>query len=169
MSKIAQNNDIFKKRKAILVFSILFSVVLVCVLLSYLLFPVIRITGDYNAPFLQNGDIVVLIKDRTPEKGDVVALSWQNKILVRRVIATQGDYIRIDDEGNVYVNDVILDEPYVTGKCLGDCDLSFPYQVPQDHYFLLGDNRESSVDSRNSVFGVMTGENIIGRYLFCIG
>ena len=108
-------------------------------------------------------DIVVLLKTRDLHRGDLIGFYYQGKILLKRVIALPEDEVVIDGEGNVYVNEELLDEPYITEKGLGDCDLDFPYTVPGTGYFVMGDRRSNSVDSRNSVIGAVTQEDIIGR------
>ena len=116
-------------------------------------------------PNLKDGDIVALIKTDKFETGDLCAFYYSNKILIKRVIATPGDYIWIDPDGTVHVNGEVLDEPYVSKKTLGECDIEFPYQVPENSYFVMGDRRETSIDSRSSVIGCISDDQIIGRIL----
>ena len=115
------------------------------------------------SPALAHDEIVVLVKTKDFQRGDLVAFYFQGKILLKRVIALPDDEVVIDSEGNVYVNRELLDEPYVTEKSLGDCDLEFPYIVPGTGYFVLGDRRSNSVDSRNSVVGAISQDDIIGK------
>ena len=115
------------------------------------------------SPTLEHDEIVILLKTKDFDRGDLVGFYYQGKILLKRVIALPGEEVAIDAEGNVYVNGEILDEPYVTDKVLGDCDLTFPYKVPGTSYFVLGDQRANSVDSRNSVIGAISIEDIIGK------
>lgn len=115
------------------------------------------------SPTLEHDEIVVLLKSRDFKRGDLIGFYYQGKILLKRIIALPGDTIVLDADGNVYINGELLDEPYVTEKSLGDCDLDFPYEVPGDGYFVMGDQRSNSVDSRNSVIGAVSGEDIIGR------
>ena len=115
------------------------------------------------APTLDHDEIVVLLKTKEFDQGDLIGFYYQGKILLKRVIALPEDEVAIDAEGNVYVNGALMEEPYVTEKSLGDCDLEFPHRVPGTGYFVLGDRRSNSVDSRNSVVGAITREDIIGR------
>lgn len=136
------------------------------VLFSTLLFPVLEITGSSMAPALESGDILVLLKSRQFKTGDICSFSWNNRTLVKRVIGLPGDWIEIDANGTVYRNGKALDEPYLQTKCLGECDISFPYQVPDHCLFVMGDQREHSIDSRNTVIGSVDFDRIIGKVLF---
>ncbi len=138
----------------------------VAVIIATLILPVVQITGTSMEPTLEEGDIVVLIKTDDLERGDLCAFSYSNKILIKRVIGLPGDYIHIDADGNVFVNGKQIDEPYVTNKSLGDADIEFPYQVPENRYFMLGDHRDTSVDSRNSVIGCIATDQMVGKILF---
>lgn len=146
--------------------SILIVVAAVAVLVSTLFFPVVQVAGSSMEPSLKEGDILVLIKSDKVEYGDMCCVSWQNKTLLKRVIGLSGDVIDMDDDGNVHVNGKLLDEPYVENKALGNCEIEFPYQVPENEFFILGDQRESSVDSRSSAIGCVGSDQIIGRVLF---
>lgn len=115
------------------------------------------------SPTLEHDEIVILLKTKKFERGDLIGFYYQGKILLKRVIALPEDEVAIDAEGNVYVNGEILEEPYVTDKSLGDCDLEFPYKVPGTGCFVLGDQRSNSVDSRNSAIGAIPQEDIIGK------
>lgn len=140
----------------------------IAVLIATLVLPVLQISGTSMEPTLMNEDIVALVKTDNLKQGDLCAFSYSNKILIKRVIGLPGDYISIDDDGTVYVNDLVLDEPYVYEKGLGECDIEFPYQVPENHYFLLGDHRLTSIDSRSSVIGCVANDQIIGKILIKI-
>lgn len=115
------------------------------------------------SPTLEHDEIVVLLKTKGFNRGDLIGFYYQGKILLKRVIALPEEEVAIDADGNVYVNGELLDEPYVTDKGLGDCDLEFPYKVPGTSYFVLGDQRSNSVDSRNSIIGSIAKDNIIGK------
>lgn len=138
----------------------------VAVLLSTFVFPVIQVSGDSMEPTLTDGDILLLLNTDKYDGGDLCCVAWQNKLLIKRVIAGSGDIVDIDQEGNVSVNGVLIDEPYVTEKSLGECDVDFPYQVPEGKFFVMGDRRESSIDSRSSAIGSVGDDQIVGRVLF---
>lgn len=143
--------------------SSLIVVAALAVLTATLLLPVLRVTGSSMTPTLQNDELVICQKKGDFEKGDVVAFYYNNKILLKRVIAVSGDYITIDSDGTVFVNGEELDEPYVSEKALGECDLEFPYQVPDERIFVMGDHRETSVDSRSGQIGCVAEESVIGK------
>ena len=140
----------------------------IAVLIATLVLPVLQIEGTSMEPTLTNGDIVLLAKTTRFERGDLCAFTWNNKLLVKRVIALPGDWIEIDTDGTLYLNGDKLDEPYVEHKALGECDLQFPFQVPPEQYFVIGDMRESSVDSRNTVIGCISKDQIVGKVFFRI-
>jgi len=135
----------------------------VSVLIATLILPVLQISGTSMEPTLNNGEIVVLIKSTKLKRGDLCGFSYSNKILIKRVIGLPGDEIIIDEKGNVTVNGEELDEPYITQKGLGECDIEFPFTVPEKEYFLMGDQRITSIDSRNTVIGCVEQEQIIGK------
>ena len=138
------------------------------ILVATLWMPVLQIYGSSMTPTLQEGQIVVSVKGNDIEQGDLVAFYLGNKLLVKRVIAGPADFVDIDRNGNVRVNGELLDEPYVSEKALGECDLKFPYQVPDSRYFLMGDHRETSVDSRMSAVGCVAEEQIVGKIICCV-
>ena len=143
--------------------SVLVVVAAVAVLIATLFLPILQISGDSMSPTLEHDEIVVLLKTKKFERGDLIGFYYQGKILLKRVIALPEDEVAIDADGNVYVNGGLLEEAYVTDKGLGDCDLEFPYKVPGTSYFVMGDRRSNSVDSRNSVVGSIPLEDIIGK------
>jgi len=138
----------------------------VAALIATLVLPVLQIAGTSMEPNLNDGEIVLLVKTKELETGDLCAFYYSNKILIKRVIATPGDYIQIESDGTVYLNGNALDEPYVAQKALGECDVAFPYQVPENCYFVMGDQRETSIDSRSSVIGCIPEDQLIGK-IFC--
>ena len=131
--------------------SVLVVTAAVVVLLAFLIFPVFRIYGSSMSPTIKEGEIVVSLKGSKFECGDVIVLSFNNKLLVKRVIAGPGEWFNIDQDGNVTVNGEQIDEPYLTEKAYGDCNISLPYQVPDGRFFVLGDNRSTSQDSRTNI------------------
>lgn len=137
----------------------------VAALIATLVLPVLQIAGTSMEPSLNDGDIVLLMKTDRLETGDLCAFYYSNKILIKRIIAIPGDYLWINPDGTVYLNGTELYEPYVSEKALGECDVEFPYQVPENQYFMMGDHRETSIDSRSSVIGSIAEDQIIGKIL----
>lgn len=137
----------------------------IAALLATLVLPVLQIAGTSMEPSLMDGDIVLLVKTRKLETGDLCAFYYSNKILIKRIIGTPGDYLWINPDGTVYLNSVELIEPYLSEKALGECDVEFPYQVSENNYFMMGDHRETSIDSRSTVIGCIAEDQIIGKIL----
>ena len=144
----------------------LLTVAAVAVLVATLLLPVLRIYGASMTPSLYEGDIVVSVKKMDFERGDIISFYYNNKILVKRVIAFEGEWVNMDEFGNVYVNGTLLDEPYVKEKAFGECDITLPYQVPDGRVFVMGDHRATSVDSRSSTVGCVFEEQVVGRIIY---
>ena len=140
----------------------------VAVLIATLVLPVLQIEGKSMEPTLVNGDIVLLTKTVNFNRGELCGFSWNNKLLIKRVIGIPGDWIEIDTDGTVYLNGGKLEEPYAQQLSVGECDLEFPFQVPQEQYFVLGDMRESSIDSRNTLIGCVEKDQIVGKVFFRI-
>ena len=140
----------------------------VAVLIATLVLPVLQIEGTSMEPTLVNGDIVLLTKTTKFGRGDLCGFTWNNKLLIKRVIGVPGDWIEIDTDGTVYLNGEKLDEPYAEHLAVGECDVTFPYQVPPEEYFVLGDMRESSIDSRNTLIGCIKKDQIVGKVFFRI-
>lgn len=143
--------------------SALVIVAAIAVLVSMLALPVLQVVGESMTPSITEGEIVVAPKGTTFQKGDVIAFYYNNKILVKRVIANAGEWVNIDVDGNVFINDVPLDEPYVSEKAFGDCNITLPYQVPDGKIFVMGDHRATSSDSRNTAVGCVAQEQVVGR------
>ncbi|MBR4101705.1 MAG: signal peptidase I [Oscillospiraceae bacterium] len=149
-------------------FSSLLVVAAIAVLISMLFLPVLRVTGSSMTPTLQNDQMVICNKNANFESGDIIAFYYNNKILLKRVIATSGQWVNMDPDGTVYVNDEVLDEPYVRTKAFGECDIQLPYQVPDNRIFVMGDHRAASIDSRTRTVGCIAEEYIIGKVVFRI-
>ncbi len=159
----------YKRRYRSVLRSTIYTLVTVAaaaVLVATLWLPVLQIFGSSMTPTLTDGEIVFSVKTADLEPGDIVAFYYNNRILVKRVIAQQGDWVDIDEEGNVYVNEELLNEPYLTEKALGDCNIDLPYQVPDGRIFVIGDHRATSVDSRNTAVGCVAQEQIVGKIIF---
>ena len=140
----------------------------VAVLIATLVIPVLQIEGTSMAPTLINGDIVLLTKTTNFDRNELCGFSWNNKLLIKRVVGIPGDWIEIDTDGTVYLNGEKLDEPYVEQLAMGECDQEFPFQVPQEQYFVLGDMRETSIDSRSTLIGCVEKDQIVGKVFFRI-
>ena len=146
----------------------LITVAAVAILVATLALPVLQIYGSSMSPSLEDGEIVVSLKTADFEKQDIVAFYYNNKILVKRVVARAGEWVELDQDGNVYVNGELIDEPYLQGKALGECDIEMPYQVPEGRVFVMGDHRAVSVDSRSSMVGCVAEEQVVGKLVFRI-
>ena len=146
----------------------LITVAAVAVLVATLWMPVLQIYGASMNPTLSEGDIVISLRTKEFVPGDVVAFYYGNKLLVKRYIAGAGSWVDIGQDGTIYVNEQELKEPYLTEKAFGDCDLKLPYQVPEEKFFVVGDHRSTSVDSRHTAVGCITEEYIVGKITFRI-
>ena len=164
-SEICKHKSRFRKVLKNTIFTMV-TVSAAAVLIAALLLPVLRIYGTSMDPTLSEGDIVISVKSSSFETGEVVAFYYNNKILVKRVIAHPGDWVDINEDGIVFVNDQKLSEPYVSEFSLGDCDIELPYQVPESRLFVMGDHRDVSVDSRNTSVGCVAEEQIVGKIVF---
>ena len=161
----------YRSRFGQLLRSTLYSLIVVAaiaVLVATIWLPVLRIYGSSMTPTLSEGNIVVTLKGGNFKYGDVVGLYVGNRLLVKRVIAGPGQWVNILSDGTVFVDGNELDEPYLEEKALGDCNIDLPYQVPEGRYFVMGDHRSTSVDSRNSAVGAIADEEIVGKIVFCV-
>lgn len=149
--------------------STLYSLVVVAasaILIATVWMPVLQIYGSSMSPTLEEGDIVVSLKGSSVQQGDLIAFYLGNKILIKRCIALPGQWVDIDEDGNVYIDGTRLDEPYLIDRSLGDANITFPYQVPDHRYFCMGDHRSTSVDSRHTEVGCVSDEQILGKIVF---
>ena len=146
--------------------AILIVVAALAVLAATLWMPVLRVYGSAMAPTLHNGEILISVKTKDFSSGDIIAFYHGNKLLIKRYIAGPSDYVNVDEDGNVSVNGTLLDEPYLAEKAYGEADIEFPYQVPDQRYFVMGDNRSVSIDSRSSIVGCIAEDQIVGKVVF---
>ncbi len=146
----------------------LITVAAAAVLVATLLTPVLQITGGSMTPTLENGEIVVSLKGSSYKSGDIIAFYYDNKVLVKRVIAQTGQWVDIDENGNVYIDGELLDEPYLEDRAFGECNIKLPYQVPEAKIFVMGDHRSVSLDSRNTSIGCVDKDQIVGRLILRI-
>ena len=144
----------------------LVTVAAAAVLIAVLLMPVLQIYGTSMTPTLAEGEIVVSVKGTDMKTGDIVAFYYNNNVLVKRVIAQPGDWVNITEDGTVFVNNEVIDEPYLTEKAFGECNIQLPYQVPDSRIFVMGDHRSVSIDSRNTAVGCVAAEQIVGKIVF---
>lgn len=138
----------------------------IAILVATLWLPVLQITGASMEPTLTDGQLIVAVKNSELETGEITAFYYNNKILIKRVVARSGDWVDIDRDGNVYVNGALLDEPYLTEKSLGECTIDLPYQVPDGRVFVMGDDRAISLDSRTDAVGCVSKEQVLGEVVF---
>ena len=160
--KRVKYNDRSKKTFKNTIYALLI-VAAIAVLVATLFLPVLQIYGSSMTPTLHDGQLIVSVKEKNFETGDIIAFYYNNKILVKRVIASEGDWVDIDEEGNVNVNGKRLHEPYVANKSLGECNIALPYQVSEGKIFVMGDHRSVSIDSRHTSVGCVTEEQIVGK------
>lgn len=166
MDRIQNKNKYVKSIRSTI--AILVTVVAAAVLVATLWMPVLRIYGDSMTPTLTEGDYVVCVKQKEYKTGDIIAFYYNNRILVKRVITSSGNWVNIDYDGRVYINGTIIDEDYVKEYAYGETNINLPYQVPESKIFVMGDHRETSLDSRNTAIGPVDNEQIVGKLLFCV-
>jgi len=163
--------EIYSSRYIKILKSTVYSLIIIAalsILIATLVMPVLEIKGLSMSPTFKEGDIVLSIKSKRINTGDIIAFYHGNKILIKRVIAGAGSWVNMDDGGNVYIDGVMLEEKYLNEKVLGNYDVSFPYQVPDGHYFVLGDDRKVSIDSRSTEVGSISESDILGKVVFRI-
>ena len=148
--------------------AILIVVAALAVLVATLWMPVLRIYGNSMVPTLEDGQIVISVKSRSYQSGDILAFYYGNKLLIKRYIAGPSDWVDVDEDGNVFVNQKELSEPYIQKKAYGETNIKLPYQVPDERYFVMGDNRDVSIDSRNTSVGCVSSEQMVGQVVFRI-
>ena len=148
--------------------AILIVVAALAVLVATLWMPVLRIYGNSMVPTLEDGQIVISVKSRSYQSGDIVAFYYGNKLLIKRYIAGPSDWVDVDEDGNVFVNQKELTEPYIQKKAYGETNIKLPYQVPDERYFVMRDNRDVSIDSRNTSVGCVSSEQMVGQVVFRI-
>lgn len=161
----------YRSRYAEVFRSTVFTLIIVAaaaVLVATLWMPVLQIYGGSMNATLYDGDILISLKSGDFERGDIIAFYYNNKILVKRVIALPGEWVDIDDDGNVYINDEKIEEDYVTDKALGECDIELPYQIPDSRLFVMGDHRNVSIDSRSTAIGCVAEEQVVGKLIYRI-
>lgn len=159
----------YRKRYYKTLVSTIFTLIVIAactVLIAMLWLPVLEMYGNSMSPTLEEGEIAVSVQTKKIQRGDIIAFYYGNKLLVKRCIGMPGETVSIDKDGNVFINGKLLDEPYLTEKSLGDCDLDFPFEVPLEQYFVIGDHRAVSLDSRNSLIGCVTLDQLSGKLLF---
>ena len=162
--KRTRYNRRYRRTLRTTIFSLLL-VAAVAVIIAVLLLPVLQISSGSMENTLVDGDMVISLNNGRYETGDIIGFYYNNVVLIKRVIATSGDWVDIAEDGTVTVNGVVLDEPYVEEKALGECNIKLPYQVPQGKCFVLGDNRIESIDSRNTAVGCISNDVVVGRLL----
>ena len=162
--KRTQYNRRYRRTLRTTIFSLLL-VAAAAVIIAVLLLPVLQISGSSMENTLMDGDLVISLNNGKYKTGDVIGFYYNNVVLIKRVIATSGDWVDIAEDGTVTVNGVALDEPYVAEKAQGECNINLPYQVPQGKCFVLGDNRTASIDSRNTAVGCISNDVVVGRLL----
>lgn len=146
----------------------LITVAAIAILVATLLLPVLQIYGNSMTPTLEDGELIVSVKEAEFETGDIIAFYYNNKILVKRVIANSGDWVDIERDGDVRVNGNLLEEPYIDEKAVGECNIKLPYQVPEGKVFVMGDHRSVSIDSRHTSVGCVAEEQVVGKLVMRI-
>lgn len=165
------NRESYKEKYIKILKSTIYSLIIVLaisILAATLIMPVLEISGSSMSPILNEGEIVISIKNKKLNTGDIIAFYHGNKILTKRVIAKPGNWVNIDKDGLVYIDGNLLKEDYIKEKALGSSNIEYPYQVPAEHWFVLGDDRHETIDSRSSDIGSISKENIIGKIVFRI-
>lgn len=147
---------------------ILIIIIAISSLLATIIMPVVEMSDSTMKPLLNDGDIIITLKNSSLKQNDIIAFYHGNKILVKRVIGTEGDYVNIDISGNVYVNGELLNIKSASNIQKGENTITFPIQVSSDSIFVLSDERDNLSDSRTEEIGCIKKEDIIGKVIFRI-
>lgn len=140
-----------------------FTAGMVAILCMVCFLPMMRVESDGMSPTLEKGQCVMVIPGDSFEHGDIIAFYYDGRILLKRIIACPGEQVEVLKDGSVYVNGQLFDEPYASEKCYGSSDLTYPYQVPENRFFVMGDQRSAGTDSRTSQIGTVAQEQIVGK------
>lgn len=162
-----EQRQVFGKTLASIVRALLV-IAAIAVLCATVLVPVFRVNGGSMNPTMEDGQVIISLRNSQFVEGDIIAFYYGNKVLLKRVIAKAGDWVDIDDNGVVSVNGEVLYEPYLSAQALGECNINLPYQVPDGRWFVMGDNRVTSLDSRSTLVGAVAEDQIIGKVVLCV-
>ena len=166
LRRVQRRREIFRSIGNIL--GVLVVIAAAVTLVFSLWLPALQVQRGSMAPTLNDGEVVVFITTGAVGRGDIVAFHNGNQILVKRVVAVAGDVVDIGGDGAVLLNGARLDEPYVSELSAGERTTELPCKVPDNQFFVLGDHRQTSIDSRNADIGTVRQDQIIGKALLRI-